>query len=137
MEKQKISNKLFLLLIALVACITFLQFQPQKLDTERERMGGEEEARLAAVLETIEGVGHVEVYVHQPTGLNDSNSLLFNDYFQKKVPVNQSGGVLIVAEGAENVFTRTELAATISQILQLPQHRIVIVPMKKKEEVSQ
>lgn len=137
MEKQKISNKLFILLIVAVACITFLQFQPKTLNTGREQLDGEEETRLEAVLQEIEGVGHVEVYFHQPTGKNSSDSLLFSDYFQKQVPVSESGGVLIVAEGAENVFIRTELAEIISKILQLPQHRIVIVPMKKREEVIQ
>ena len=40
-----------------------------------------------------------------------------------------------MVEGAEDPFIRGELATTISRILQLPSHRVVIVPMKEEEGV--
>lgn len=101
--------------------------------------GSDEEARLESALEAIQGVGEVKVYFHyEGQAQGEKDSVLFSQYFSQQTETPQSiSGLLVVAEGADDVFIRGELEATISRILQLPSHRIVIVPMKDEEDVKE
>lgn len=138
-EKQRLQMKHIVMFIAVVACIAYLLFQARGSE-QREgiQAGSEEEVRLEEVLGLIEGVGQVKVYFHYDGRQSrKEGDVLFSDYFRQQSSSEQMmGGVLVVAEGAEDVFIREQLAATISRILQLSAHRIVIVPMKKEEDVG-
>lgn len=140
-EKQRIRLKTVTMLIAVIACIAFFLFRSEGNKQEGElQAGSEEEARLEEALEAIQGVGRVKVYFHyegQKKSETSTESELFSQYFrQQEAPQQEMSGLLVVAEGADDVFIRNELMATISRILQMPTHRIVIVPMKEEEEVE-
>lgn len=140
MEKRQSRFKIIILLAVAVACIALFLLQPgksEKVTVGQDGTGNEDEARLAAILGEIQGVGRVKVYFHydEPTE-KEADSTLFSDYFRQQGKTKQTvSGLLIVAEGAEDPFIRGELATTISRILQLPSHRVVIVPMKEEEGV--
>lgn len=46
-------------------------------------------------------------------------------------------GVLLIAEGAEDYAIRNELSRILSSVLQLPEHRVVIVEMKKRGNMNE
>ena len=102
--------------------------------------GEVEDTRVYAALEQslmkIEGVGEVTLYFHS----NENNEELVNplsNYFststsQTKKNSKPIEGILVVAEGAKDPAIKNELARILSAVLQLPEHRIVIVEMKKR-----
>lgn len=100
----------------------------QLTDEPAQEMGGTEED-LVKTLEQIAGVGQVAVYFHS----EQNSESTFNSYFQMEEGSGISG-VLIVAEGATSPRLIELLQNSVSQILQLPKHRVVIVPMEMKEE---
>lgn len=92
-----------------------------------------EDAVLARTLGKIEGVGEVELYFHYNEG-EETNPL--SDYFslsQTKAEnrTNNIEGILVVAEGGGNPVIKNTLSKMLATVLQLPEHRIVIVEMKK------
>ena len=92
---------------------------------------------LEEALMDIEGVGEVKLYLHS-NNIEDKSPL--SDYFSlsttredsKKNPIE---GVLVVAEGADNPGIKIELKRILSTVLQLPEHRIVI--MKKRGNLDE
>ena len=92
---------------------------------------------LVEALMHIEGVGEVKLYLHSN---NTEDKSPLSDYFtlsttredSKKNPIE---GVLVVAEGADNPGIKLELKRTLSTVLQLPEHRIVI--MKKRGNLDE
>lgn len=137
-EKKEVRLKIVLILTALVACVILLFFQAKGTEQVIEsEAGSDDTSRLAGVLESIQGVGRVKIYVHYNESSNESKNQLFSQYFRQQQNTFQSvSGLLIVAEGADNIFVRENLITTISQITQLPRHRIVIVPMKDEEDIK-
>ncbi len=88
------------------------------------------ESLLEKTLQEIEGVGQVKVYVHY----EQKNQAFLSDYFRS----SEGGvtGVLIVSEGAVEPSIKRELMEVVSRVMQVPAHRIMIVPMRKKGDES-
>jgi len=138
-DKPSKQLKIIFMLIALLACIAYFLLQANGSEQSAVLDSNGEEAKLESVLEKMQGVGDVKVYFHydEKSKSNGENEL-FSQYFRQQATSGQGvSGLLVVAEGAEDVFIRQELAATISRILQLPSHRIVVVPMNEQEDVEQ
>ena len=121
MEQKKAVRPL-LVIVAIMAVFSLYQF----MDEPVQKMNDEE--KLAHTLEQIAGVGQVTVYFHS----NNNRESTLGAYFQNEEP--QVQGVLIVAQGATTPTMVRLLQNSVSQILQMPKHRIVIVPMKTEEE---
>ena len=102
--------------------------------------GKEQEAvrtELESVLSEIRGVGSVRIYRQDGEQAEDGGMLSLAGYFGSSPAGGgdtPSGGVLVVAEGAGDPAVRNELARILSGVLQLPEHRIVVVEMKKEGE---
>ena len=117
----KKANIIALIVLALVG---FLLFRQDTSPSVNETV----EAKLAAALSKIEGVGQVSVYVHTEAS-KESSLFSFSDVEN----VDAYTGVLIVSEGAKSPLIKRQLQETVSAILQLPAHRIVILPMEEGE----
>lgn len=94
---------------------------------------------LKMVLSEIEGVGEVELYFYHSnsqTGSGRTETDFLSDYFSGGASSKSEElvGLLVVAEGADDIKTKKQLLDILTRVLQLPEHRIVIVPMKKKGE---
>ena len=118
----KKANIIALIVLALVG---FLLFRQDTSPAVNETV----EAKLAATLSKIEGVGQVSVYVHTEASKESS---LFS--FSEVGNADAYTGVLIVSEGAKSPLIRRQLQETVSSILQLPAHQIVILPMMEEGE---
>ncbi|KZE40140.1 hypothetical protein AV656_02375 [Bhargavaea cecembensis] len=93
---------------------------------------------LESVLSEINGVGKVRVY-RQGGGQEEQGGILMplDSYFGTSTGKGRdtpSGGILVVAEGAGDPRIRAELVRILSGVLQLPEHRIVVVEMKNEGE---
>lgn len=86
-----------------------------------------QEQQLAALLSEIHAVGQVELYFHYEQSVKETNFLAVSQ--QQNV-----SGVIVVAEGAHDTNVKRLLKETIGNVLQIPTHRIQIVPMQMKEE---
>lgn len=94
------------------------------------------EEKLEQTLKAMKGVGEVKVYFYygDMTAEKDDNKL-FSQYFRgTEQGTKEVTGMLIVSEGASDIFVKNEIRAVVSQVMQLPIHRIIIVPMENKEE---
>jgi len=94
------------------------------------------EEKLEQTLKAMQGVGEVKVYFYygEMTDDKDENKL-FSQYFRgTEQSTKEVTGLLIVSEGAKDIFVKNEIRAVVSQVMQLPIHRIIIVPMENKEE---
>ncbi|GEC82132.1 hypothetical protein LSP03_18750 [Lysinibacillus sphaericus] len=94
------------------------------------------EEKLEQTLKAMHGVGEVKVYFYygEMTDAKDENKL-FSQYFRgTDQGTKDVTGMLIVSEGASDIFVKNEIRAVVSQVMQLPIHRIIIVPMENKEE---
>lgn len=94
------------------------------------------EEKLEQTLKAMQGVGEVKVYFYygEMTDAEDENKL-FSQYFRgTDQGTKDVTGMLIVSEGASDIFVKNEIRAVVSQVMQLPIHRIIIVPMENKEE---
>ncbi len=122
----------------LVLVIIFLNVGNLGIGGEGKKI--EEDKRAEAALEStlgkIEGVGAVELYFH-----TDKNEALnpLSDYFslsQTKVEngTNNIEGILVVAEGGGDPIIRNTLSKLLATVLQLPEHRIVIVEMSEMKK---
>ena len=103
--------------------------------------GKKEESQQFVALEEalmkIEGVGEVSLYFHYDNGETVSP---LSDYFSLSSGAEKKGGligVLLIAEGAEDYAIRNELSRILSTVLQLPEHRVVIVEMKKRGNMNE
>ncbi len=94
------------------------------------------EEKLEQTLKAMQGVGEVKVYFYygEMTDDQDANKL-FSQYFRgTEQSAKNVTGMLVVSEGASDIFVKNEIRAVVSQVMQLPIHRIIIVPMENKEE---
>lgn len=93
----------------------------------------QEVAKLEEVLTKIEGIGEVVIYFHYENGeTKDTLSNYFSVSSSTKTNENPLKGLLVVAEGVDNPTKKYELSNILSAVLQLPEHRIIIVEMKKR-----
>lgn len=94
-----------------------------------EKEENAETAALEKTLKKMDGVGEVSIYFHPPAGAKEESPL--SEYFTKTAESDRSDvtGVLVVAEGAKDPGVKTELTQLLSAVLQLPEHRIIIVEM--------
>ena len=118
---QKKAVRPLLIVVSIIALFSLYQF----VDEPVSKVSDEE--KLAATLEQVTGVGQVTVYFH----MNNNRTSTLSTYFQQEEP--QINGVMIVAEGATTPAMVRLLQDSVSQILQMPKHRIVIVPMEMEE----
>ena len=118
------TKKVNIIALIVLALIGFLLFKPDTGPTVNETI----EAKLEAALSKIKGVGQVSVYVHAE-GSKESSLFSFSEVGSK----DEHTGVLIISEGAKSPVIKRQLQETVSSILQLPAHRIVILPMEEGE----
>jgi hypothetical protein len=91
---------------------------------------------LSSVLEKIKGVGRVSIYFHY-SGSSEEKTESDVSFFQwtsdSKRDKEELVGVLVVAEGAGDKHIQSKLLMTISSVLQISPHRIVIEEMELEE----
>lgn len=94
------------------------------------------EEKLEQTLKAMQGVGEVKVYFYYGDMTDDQDAnKLFSQYFRgTEQGAKNVTGMLVVSEGASDIFVKNEIRAVVSQVMQLPIHRIIIVPMENKEE---
>lgn len=134
MEKKWSKQKLIFIPIALLAffgylAITFSDSNEEKVTSTTE------EGRLEQALGKIQGVGQVKVYFHyddQEQKNSSSSDSFLNGYFTSNEHQQNLSGLLIIAEGASDPVIQKQLLDTISRVMQMPTHRIMIVPMENK-----
>jgi stage III sporulation protein AG len=123
-EKRKTNRSLLLVgsIIVLVTIFFFLSTATKDGQTNRTT-----EQQLAALLSEIHSVGQVQVYFHYEQAVEKTQ-------FLAVAQQQQLVGVIIVAEGAHQANVKRLLKETVGNVLQIPTHRIQIVPMQMKEE---
>lgn len=89
---------------------------------EAGRYETELEARLAGILENVQGVGRVQVLIHTD---GETGGEVFYSAGEQKVE-----GVLIVAEGADNSVIVQNIQQAVMSLFQLEAHKIKIMKMK-------
>ena len=136
---RKIQSVLFGILLVLV--IIFMNSGTFGIGGEKTKI--EEDSREYAALEQalmkIEGVGEVVLYFHSD---NSEEKSPLSDYFSLSTTGGENRteeleGLLVVAECAEDLGIQNELSRILSTVLQLPEHRIVIVEMKKRGNMDE
>lgn len=118
MEKR-LNLPLIIIPILLVAIFLFT-------NQKTPATNGQNESSLEQTLQEMAGVGQVKVYVHYE-GQSDA---ILSDYFRAKE--GRVTGVLIVSEGAVKPAVQRELLQVVSRVMEIPVHRIMIVPMRNK-----
>ena len=86
------------------------------------------EQQLAKILSEMEGVGQVFVYFHY----EQQKQQQFLAVTQQQTIT----GVMVVAQGANDVKVQLLVKKTVSNVLQIPMHRIQVVAMQPKEEAK-
>ena len=123
---------MILMLIAASVGIFIILPMYQTNSTNNQATPTTNEEKLEQTLKAMQGVGEVKVYFYY--GEKDENKL-FSQYFRgTEQSTKEVTGLLIVSEGAKDIFVKNEIRAVVSQVMQLPIHRIIIVPMENKEE---
>ncbi|PIC62767.1 hypothetical protein CSV79_15385 [Sporosarcina sp. P13] len=135
MALEKPAGKSNLLVIGLlmlvfgIIWITSMGLGGEKQSKEEKRML----SSLEETLEQMEGLGKVTVYFHYDE--KESENSLAGYFSISSNATKESSplkGLLVVAEGAEDPTVRNGLSQLLANVLQLPEHRIVIVEMKKR-----
>lgn len=140
-DMQKQTKKIHTILLGTIIILVII-FINSSLGGIGGEKGKKEENRefveLEDALMKIEGIGEVSLYLHYVNG-ESTNPL--SDYFSLSTASAKKGnplqGILVVAEGAEDAKIRNELSKILTAVLQLPEHRIVIVEMKKRGNTSE
>lgn len=135
---QKPTGKMQVILFMGITVLVFILLNPPwnsdgtTSGKSIEKEGNTEAAALESALKKIDGVGEVSIYLHPPKGTEEKSPL--TDYFTKSADsnTNEATGVLVVAEGAGKPGLKSELTRILSAVLQVPEHRIVIVEMTKR-----
>ena len=138
MEKTRKKTTSFLILVLIAASmgifIILPMYQTNSMNEQEPQVTNE--VKLEQTLKAMQGVGEVKVYFYygEMTDEKDENKL-FSQYFRgTEQSTKEVTGMLIVSEGASDIFVKNEIRAVVSQVMQLPIHRIIIVPMENKEE---
>jgi len=137
-EKKRKKTTSFLVLMLIAASVGIFIILPmyQTGTTNGQVTSMTSEEKLEQTLKAMKGVGEVKVYFYygDMTAEKDDNKL-FSQYFRgTEQGTKEVTGMLIVSEGASDIFVKNEIRAVVSQVMQLPIHRIIIVPMENKEE---
>ncbi|GAB0170816.1 stage III sporulation protein AG [Lysinibacillus sp. CTST325] len=138
MEKNRKKTTSFIVLMLIAASVGIFIILPmyQTGTTNGQVTSMTSEEKLEQTLKAMKGVGEVKVYFYygDMTAEKDDNKL-FSQYFRgTEQGTKEVTGMLIVSEGASDIFVKNEIRAVVSQVMQLPIHRIIIVPMENKEE---
>ncbi|MEY9972766.1 stage III sporulation protein AG [Lysinibacillus sp. RC46] len=138
MEKKRKKSTSFIVLMLIAASVGIFIILPmyQTGTTNGQVTSMTSEEKLEQTLKAMKGVGEVKVYFYygDMTAEKDDNKL-FSQYFRgTEQGTKEVTGMLIVSEGASDIFVKNEIRAVVSQVMQLPIHRIIIVPMENKEE---
>lgn len=106
-----------------------------KLTTEEERKA---ETALEQALEKVEGVGKVVIYYYDNEVEKENPLSTYFSLSQTEVRNDSHDikGILVVAEGGGDPIIQNLLTKTLATVLQLGEHQIVIVEMKKEEEIE-
>jgi len=132
---EKPTGKPRLIMIGLMVMVVSVLYITSTANVGGEKQKKEEKRMLSTLEETLEqmeGLGKVTVYFHYDE--KEEESPLANYFSVSSTSKNQSPlqGLLVVAEGAEDPAVRNGLSQLLANVLQLPEHRIVIVEMKKR-----
>lgn len=123
-----------MVLMLIVASVgLFIILPTQQTNSSDQQVAYTNEEKLEQTLKAMQGVGKIKVYFYygQMTSDTDENNL-FSQYFRgTDQGTKDVTGMLIVSEGADDIFVKNEIRAVVSQVMQLPIHRIIIVPMEK------
>jgi stage III sporulation protein AG len=133
-EMKWTKTNLILIPIALVAFIAYISLTFNDTNDE-QYVSNTAEGKLEQTLKQIKGVGQVKVYFHYDANVPKESNLL-DDYFSSSKSEKTVSGLLIVSEGASDPAIKIQLLETISRVMQLPTHRIMIVPMERKGDVE-
>lgn len=110
-------------------------FLNDSTSTPTSEDGASASQELKAVLQKIDGVGDVELFIYsgKQNEVDSKSSLptfsLFNEQTSKESGIQS---ILVVAAGADNIQVQHKLKQYLSSIFILPEHRIVVVPMDEK-----
>ncbi|MFC5540270.1 MAG: hypothetical protein C0P75_010630 [Bacilli bacterium] len=129
MEKKWTKLNIILIPIAVLAFIAYISVTSDASSERYDTVTAE--GRLEQALSEIEGVGKVKVYFHYDENPSNSEETLSN-YFRSSNNTKTVSGLLIVSEGAKDPKVQRQLLETISKVMQMPAHRIMIVPMESK-----
>ncbi|NLY79278.1 MAG: hypothetical protein GX072_05105 [Lysinibacillus sp.] len=129
MEKKWTKLHYLMIPIAVLAFIAYISVTNDEAKSERYDTNSAE-GRLEQALSEIEGVGQVKVYFHFDE--NPSKDVTLSNYFRSSSEGTTVSGLLIVSEGAKDPKVKMQLHETISSVMQIPAHRIMIVPMESK-----
>ena len=92
---------------------------------------------LSAILEKIHGVGKVSIYFHyaeRTENKMESDLSFFQWTSDSKMEKEELIGILVVAEGASDKRIKNNLIKTLSSVLQISPHRIVIEEMELEDK---
>ena len=135
-RNEKTTSFIVLMLIAASVGIFIILPMYQTGTTNGQVTSMTNEEQLEQTLKAMKDVGEVKIYFYygDMTAEKDDNKL-FSQYFRgTEQGTKEVTGMLIVSEGASDIFVKNEIRAVVSQVMQLPIHRIIIVPMENKEE---
>ena len=94
------------------------------------------EDKLCNILTKVEGVGDVEVFVNYSTkndkNNNKTNIIYSSDNYNSQLSQSIEG-VIIVAQGGGDVNTSSMLRNSISEIMGVPLHKVIVLKMDKLE----
>lgn len=124
MDKSRASRPLFIafVLIVVLSIYMVMNLSSQSAQTDIP------EQQLAKILSEMEAVGQVFVYFHYEQQKEKS--------FLAVSQQQNIAGVIIVAQGAQDVHVQQLLKQTVGNVLQIPTHRIQVVAMQHKEEAK-
>ena len=106
-------------ILMLVAANALPRSSPAMADTAIAAPTEPLERRMEAILSQIDGAGRVRVLVNHSETSEEGRAVT---------------GVLVVADGADDLSVRLELARAVQSLLDVPQGNIEIFPMQKESE---
>ncbi len=91
------------------------------------------ENRLSQVLSAVEGAGRVEVIIHMAIPESAAVQVgAFGEPAQGKAE-ERPGGVIVVAEGADQLSVRLALARAVQTLLDLPASAVEVLPKERTQ----
>ncbi|MFJ7933761.1 hypothetical protein [Sporosarcina sp. NPDC096371] len=140
-DMQKTTSKIHPILLGTIVILVII-FITSSLGGIGGEKGKKEESRAFVELEqalmNVEGIGEVLLYPHYEN-VEATNPLA--NYFSPSTATaakgNELQGILVVAEGAKDLKIRNQLSKILTTVLQLPEHRIVIVEMNNRGNTNE
>ena len=140
---KKPTRKLQTVLFGMILVLVIIFMNANIFEDAGKKGRIEEDSREYVALEhalmEIEGVGEVTIYFHYQDS-EEVNPL--SDYFslsttQVEKRADNLQGILVIAEGASDPSIQNQLSKILTAVIQLPEHRIVIVEMKKRGSINE